>query len=245
MATPKLVVVVGETASGKSALGLRLAQQFNGEIICADSSTLRRGLDIGAAKPSQAEQALVKHHLLDIIGPDEKFTAAQFQKLANEAIKDIARRGKLPVMVGGSGLYIDGVIYNYQFFGPKAEAVDRREPRQNTLVLGLKTERDELKERIERRVDQMLGAGLEDEVRGLKDRYGWPSEALKGVGYAQWHDYFLGSESRAQVRQKIIRATLGLAKRQRTWFKRNNSIQWISTPVKWDDVVARVTTFLS
>jgi tRNA A37 N6-isopentenylltransferase MiaA len=192
-----LLVIVGETASGKSALALELAQKFDGEIICADSSTIRREVNIGSAKPSAEEQKLVPHHLLDVIGPDEPFTAAQFQKLANQAITDISSRDKLPIMVGGSGLYIDSVIYSYTFFG-KGEAVDRDEMRANTLVLGIKIERDELKQRVTRRVDDMLAAGLEDEVQGLVERYGWSCDALKGVGYSQWRGYFEASQTVAE-----------------------------------------------
>src|SRR5437868_387632 len=99
MATP-LVVIVGETASGKSALGIELAEKFSGEIICADSRTVYRGMDIGTAKPSAEDRARVPHHLLDVVDPDERFTAAEFKRLANEAIADIAGRGKLPIMVG-------------------------------------------------------------------------------------------------------------------------------------------------
>ncbi|HVI60575.1 MAG TPA: tRNA (adenosine(37)-N6)-dimethylallyltransferase MiaA, partial [Candidatus Saccharimonadales bacterium] len=284
-----LIVIIGETASGKSDLALRLAQQFNGEIICADSWTVRRGIDIGTAKPTAAERALVPHHLLDIAGPDEDFTAAVFKRLANEAIKDISRRGKLPIMVGGTGLYIDGVLYDYGFLpagdrrareelnelsveqllaridqlGLDPGDVDRRnkrrlirlietggarparaELRQNTRVIGLRTGREALKERIIVRTDAMLVAGLEAEVRRLAERYGWQCEALKGVGYAQWRGYFDGSQTLAETRQKIIKATLDLAKRQRTWFRRNNCVQWFTTPVNWQTVVDDVTTFL-
>lgn len=242
--TPPLLAIVGETASGKSALALKLAKMFGGEIICADSTTIRKRLDIGSAKPSQEEQAAVPHHLLDIIEPDQKFTAAEFQKLANEAIADISKRGKLPIMVGGSGLYIDGVIYGYRFFG-KGEAVDRKQLLDNTLVLGIQIEREELKQRVARRVDAMIAAGLEDEVQDLAQQYGWGSEALKSVGYAQWQDYFEGNQNLLETQQKIIKDTLGLAKRQRTWFKRNKSIQWFDTPVKQTDVVDSVTTFLA
>lgn len=110
-----LIVIVGETASGKTALALDIAERYNGEIICADSWTVRREVNIGTAKPSAAEQARVPHHLLDVAGPDEDFTAAVFKRLAQQAITDIAARGKLPIMVGGTGLYIDGVLYDYSF----------------------------------------------------------------------------------------------------------------------------------
>lgn len=284
-----LLIIVGETASGKSALALDIADKLKGEIICADSWTVRRGVDIGTAKPSKAEQAKTPHHLLNIVGPDEDFTAAVFKDLANKAIDDISKRGKLPIMVGGTGLYIDGVIYNYGFL-PAGDRTDREELNQlsveqllarikklglelggidtrnkrrlirlietsgsipsrneirtNTLIIGLKTDRQELEQRIARRVDNMISDGLEAEVRGLVEQYGWDCEALKGVGYAQWKGYFEGTQTLDQTRQKIIKATRDLAKRQRTWFKRNKSIQWFSTPVNSTKVVESITTFL-
>ena len=286
---PPLITIVGETASGKSALALQLAQQFDGEIICADSWTVRREVNIGTAKPTVDEQAEVPHHLLDVVGPCEDFTAAVFKDMAVRTIAEIAGRGKLPIMVGGTGLYIDGVLYDYGFLeqGDRAERetlnalsipqliatiqdagialgeVDVRNKRRlirlletngaqptrqtlrpNTLILGLKTEREQLKERIITRTDAMLAAGLEQEVEALSHKYGWDCEALKGVGYAQWREYFLGTQNLDVTRQKIIKATTELAKRQRTWFKRNKSIQWFSTPVKWQEVVESVTTFL-
>jgi len=285
----QLLVIVGETASGKTALALELAQRLNGEIICADSWTVRRGVNIGTAKPSTKEQAMVPHHLLDIVEPCQDFTAAVFKDLANEAITDISNRGKLPIMVGGTGLYIDSVLYDYSFLpagdrGLRKELnqlsikqllqkinnleldageVDVRNKRrlirlietngarpqhsrlrEHTLIIGLKTERQELKRRIEQRIDRMLAAGLESEVRELAERYGWDSEVLKGVGYAQWRGYFAGTESLQNVRQKIIKATNDLAKRQRTWFKRNNSIHWFTTPVNLAEVVEFCTTNL-
>lgn len=110
-----LVVVLGPTGCGKTALGIALAQQFNGEIICADSRTIYMGMDIGTAKPTAAERQGIPHHMLDIIEPNETFSAAAFKKRANECILDIASRGKLPIMVGGTGLYIDSVLFDYEF----------------------------------------------------------------------------------------------------------------------------------
>ena len=125
VAPPKLIVVVGETASGKTGVTIELAQRFSGEIICADSWTVRREADIGTAKPTSEQRALVSHHLLDVAGPDEDFTAAVFKRLANEAIKDITARGKLPIMVGGTGLYVDGVLYDYGFL-PAGDRGERK-----------------------------------------------------------------------------------------------------------------------
>lgn len=284
-----LLVIVGPTAAGKSALALELARQFDGEIICADSWTVRRGLNVGTAKPTVEERAMVPHHLLDIVEPDEDFTAAVFKHLAQAAIVEITARGKLPILVGGTGLYIDGVLYDFSFL-PAGDRSARRELndlsieellqclaeagialgevdvrnkrrlirlletsgaqptkhelRAQTLVIGLEIDRETLRQRITNRVDTMLAQGLEAEVKQLAARYGWDCEGLKGVGYAQWRDYFSGTQSREETREKIIKATLDLAKRQNTWFKRNKSIHRFSTPVVWSEVVDLVTTTL-
>ncbi|MCW1907771.1 MAG: tRNA (adenosine(37)-N6)-dimethylallyltransferase MiaA [Candidatus Saccharibacteria bacterium] len=277
-----LVVIVGETASGKSALGLELAKRFHGEIICADSRTIYKGMDIGTAKPSLEERAMVPHHLLDVVEPGQPFTAADFKVLANQSITDIAARGKLPIMVGGSGLYIDSVLFDFEFgaVGNPAQraqlealsieklqsmvleqgvpmpenrmnkrylvrALERGkiEPkkaplRNNTLVLGLAPERPVLNQRIQERVDAMIATGLEAEARGLAGRYGWETEAMKGVGYQEFKQA-LQDET---VRERIIQNTRKLAKRQRTWFKRNPSVQYVTN---LSQAVELVTTFLS
>jgi len=113
-----LIVIVGPTGSGKSALALEIARINNGEIICADSRTVYKGMDIGTAKPTKAEQKQVPHHLLDIIEPNRIFTAAEFKRQASQVMDGCEKRGTLPVMVGGTGLYIDGVIFDFAFLPP-------------------------------------------------------------------------------------------------------------------------------
>jgi tRNA dimethylallyltransferase len=115
MGTQPLVVIVGPTASGKSELALRVATRFNGEIICADSRTIYKGMGIGTAKPSKQDQQRIKHHLLDQISPDERFSAYDFQKKAMLAIARIRQKNKIPLLVGGSGLYVDSVLFDYAF----------------------------------------------------------------------------------------------------------------------------------
>jgi len=110
-----LVVIVGPTASGKTALALHIAQKYNGEIICVDSRTIYKGMDIGTAKPNNKDKTVVPHHLLDIADPTEQINVASFTTLAKDKINDIAKQGKLPIVVGGSGLYIDALIYNFDF----------------------------------------------------------------------------------------------------------------------------------
>ena len=115
---PPLIVLVGPTASGKSHIALRLAEKFDGEIISADSRTIYKHLDIGTAKPNPEQLQRIPHHLINVVEPDRSFTAADFKRAAIKVIADIASRGKLPIMVGGTGLYIDGVIFDFTFLPP-------------------------------------------------------------------------------------------------------------------------------
>jgi tRNA dimethylallyltransferase len=130
---PILIAIVGETASGKSALALDLAERYNGEIIAADSRTVYRGMDIGTAKPSVADRARVPHHLIDIADPDQSISAADFQRLAYKAIADIQAREKNAFLVGGTGLYIDAVLYNFKFHGP-ADLAERAKLEKLSVV---------------------------------------------------------------------------------------------------------------
>jgi tRNA dimethylallyltransferase len=285
-----LVAIIGETASGKSTLSLQLAQRFNGEIICADAWTIRQGADIGTAKPTVQERQLVKHHLVDIVGPNDSFSAASFKTLANEAIEEIVSRNKLPILAGGTGLYIDSVLYDYSFMpkqddsqrakleqlskekllkmaidsGYSTEELDtnnkrrlirlietsgqkpkKRSIRDDTLVIGISIEREELKKRISLRLQNMIEQGLEDEVKRLIEQHGSGCIAMNAIGYHEWIEYFDGHKSKTEVLQEIEKNSLSLGRRQKTWFKRNKSIQWFSTPVNLSDIVELTTTFLN
>lgn len=121
-----LVVIAGPTASGKTALAVKMAEQYKGEIICADSRTVYRYMDIGTAKPTHEEQARVPHWGLDLVSPDQRFTAADFKQYAEEKIKEIRARNHTPFLVGGTGLYIDSVLFNYQFGNDIDESLRNR-----------------------------------------------------------------------------------------------------------------------
>ncbi len=286
-AEPKLVVIVGETASGKSALAMHLAKQFKGEIISADSWAVYKGFDIGTAKATPEEQKQVRHHLIDIADPLKGFNAALFQHLAKRAINDIARRDKLPILVGGTGLYIDSVLYNYSFLpatDPKlrkqlnamslqelltraeTEGLDtggvdlrnkrrvirlienngvrptKRPLRTNTLIIGLSIPRQELIVKIRRRIDAMISSGFIEEVEALLARYPDDIEAFRAPGYRAFKEYVQGKISLEQAKERFKQNDLQLAKKQRTWFKRNKSIHWIKSP---QESVELVTTFLN
>jgi tRNA dimethylallyltransferase len=119
-----LIVIVGQTASGKTALAMEVAQKWGGEIIAADSRTIYKGMDIGTAKPTLGERRAVPHHLVDIATPNKPLTAADFKEQAARTIADISSRGRLPIMVGGTGLYVDAVVFDYNF-AQKADASKR------------------------------------------------------------------------------------------------------------------------
>ena len=116
-----LIVITGPTGSGKTGLAIELAEKWGGEIVCADSRTVYKGMDIGTAKPTIEERARVPHHLLDIIEPNERFTVHDFQQFARKAIVEIRTRGHIPFLVGGTGLYIDSVVLDYEFPEDDAE----------------------------------------------------------------------------------------------------------------------------
>ncbi len=279
---PPLVVIVGETASGKSALAIKLAAQLDGEIIAADSWTVYKGFNIGTAKPIEAQRQQIPHHLLDIADPLDGFSAAEFKRQAAEAIEEISERAKLPILVGGSGLYIDSVIFDYSFLPAgkpderkrlnrlslpelirhieskkiDSNGIDMRNKRRlirlietagqrpkrsslrpNTLIIGLEMPKHEIKDHITKRVDKMMRDGLEQEVKALAKRYNWEVEPMKGIGYREFQDYFAGQQTLEQTRQHIIHSTLQLAKKQRTWFKRNKSIQWLANSQQASPIV--------
>ena len=141
-----LIVITGPTASGKSALALELAERYKGEIICADSRTVYKGMDIGTAKPSVEDQKRVRHHLIDVVTPDQRFTAADFKVMASKAIAEIRARGNVPFIVGGTGLYIDGLLLDYKF-GEKADTelrIKREKMSSEELVMELKKQHIEV-----------------------------------------------------------------------------------------------------
>lgn len=283
---PPLIVIVGETGSGKSALAIDLAQIFDGEIIAADSRTIYRGLDIVTAKPTSAELNLVQHHLLDVVNPNQTFSAAEFKLAATKVLQEIAVRGRVAFLVGGTGLYVDAVIYNFEF-KEKADSAKRRalqalsikelqaillkqgiplphnalnprhliraietggrrgvrsELRPNTLVIGLAVDREELKRRILRRVDDMIAAGLIDEIDRAAREFGWNAPGLQTPGFKAFKSYLDGDLTMTEAKELFVREHLRLAKRQRTWFRRNQDIHWIS---KKEEAVDLITTFLN
>ncbi|HHW28120.1 MAG TPA: tRNA (adenosine(37)-N6)-dimethylallyltransferase MiaA [Syntrophomonadaceae bacterium] len=283
-----LVVIAGPTAVGKSEIAVELALRFNGEIISADSVQLYKYFNIGAAKLTKEEQKGIPHHLFDILEPDQAFSVADYQKLARQKIQEINDRGKLPFLVGGTGLYIQAVIDPYEFpetigyedirnklreiwaQGGKEElyqrlqkidpdAAQRIHPndfrrisralevyyltgktissyinnRKKSLyklaMVGLTRKRAELYQRIEARVDKMFADGLVEEVKSILDMgYDPTIKPLQSLGYKQVVDYLRGDCDQAAAIASTKKATRNYAKRQLTWFRRDNRIHWFS-----------------
>ncbi len=266
----KIVTVVGTTASGKSDLGIMLAKRFDGEVVSCDSRQVYKGLDLGTGKVTKEEQAEVVHHLLDIKNPNERFSLAEYQKLAYESINGILARGKLPLLVGGTGLYSRAVTQGFNFSEEKddpdlREEINALSPEQTVeklIELGecvpeglsprhlsrrlekalkgvVATEnnqiydyiqlipvfpRDELYNRIEKRLDARIAAGMVDEVRRLKDE-GATDEFLEGLGleYRYTNRYLNGEYLFDDYRDTLLKEIRHFAKRQITWFKREQN----------------------
>ena len=232
----KALVVIGPTASGKSALALDIAKQIRCEIISLDSALIYKDMDIGTAKPTREEMDGIPHYGLDLVEPGERFTVADWKQYAEEKIKDIKARNKLPIIVGGTGLYIDALIYDYKFKGPTGEKIgdieqktctDRTEIKGDYLIIGIKWNPEELRERLYKRITQMFRPELYDEVKILVQKYGWGNQAMKSDIYEYAWKYLNGELTLDEAKEKCFYEDWHLAKRQMTWFKRNQNIIWL------------------
>lgn len=242
------VVIVGPTGSGKTGVSIEIAKELTrerscdsvGEIISADSRAIYKGMDIGTAKPSMEEREGITHYGFDLVEPGERFTAADWKAYAEQKICSIRERGKVPIVCGGTGLYIDALVYNYQFnneykkyskeqiekMGFAEKYPDRLKMSSDYVVFGIDWPREELKRRLKERLNKLFVQELFDETRRLVETYGWGSQAMKSDIYQFAWGYLEGKYSLERAKEMCFYDDWHLAKRQITWFKRNQNIRW-------------------
>lgn len=280
----KIIAVVGPTASGKTAFAVNLAHQINGEIVSADSRLVYKGFDIGTAKPTLKEREGIPHYMIDIAEPETDYSAGLYLKDAEKIIKDILLRGKVPIIAGGTGLYLNILLMNYDL--PKVEpdydlreklkktdnlyeilssldpqtaleidpndrkklirAIEivkltgkplsksrgRKEPEYDVEWLGLNYPREELYDKINRRVDLMIENGLVEETEKLLEEHGRINNILYTIGYQEMVSYLDGILTLDEAVDKLKQNTRRYAKRQLTWFRKNPDIKWNVYPEK-------------
>lgn len=288
----RILAVAGATASGKSALSLELAELFGGEIVSCDSMQVYRRMDIGTAKPTFEERARVPHHMIDIAEPTECYSCAEYVREAAEVIEEISARGRLPIVCGGTGLYLDALLRGsdfsedstpdeslrrelfefvekngkealfeellridpesaetihpnnvkrviraieiYRTSGVKKSELDRRSlevpSKYDATVIALRyNDRDILRQRIDRRVDEMIDMGLEAETRSLMDEgvFELNTTAAQAIGYKEFLGYFRGESTFSECADLLKTATRKYSKRQMTWFGGRKYVEWI------------------
>ncbi len=230
------LIILGPTGSGKTGVSIEIAKALNGEVISADSRAIYKGMDIGTAKPTKEEMQGVPHYGLDLVEPDERFTVADWKAYAENKIKEIKAKNKLPIIAGGTGLYIDALIFDYHFKGPTGHKIgdveqkscsDRTEVKGDYTLIGIKWSPEELRNRLKKRLDQMFCEDLYNETKQLVQKYGWETQAMKSDIYEYANQYINGELTLEQAKEKCFYEDWHLAKRQLTWFKRNLHITWL------------------
>ncbi|MGN0587800.1 MAG: tRNA (adenosine(37)-N6)-dimethylallyltransferase MiaA [Oscillospiraceae bacterium] len=297
-----LIAVVGPTASGKTAVGVELAKIYNGEVVSADSMQIYKKMDIATAKPTPEEMQGIPHHLIGVVEMGASFSVADYMKLAHDAIADIASRGKMPILVGGTGLYVSSLIDNINFdnaitdgsvrqrlteeaaavgndamlerlravdpeaaekipaanlvriiralevyevtgipFSRHKELSRSEEPIYNACMIGLTyADRGALYDRINRRVDIMVENGMIEECREVYEDGGLGT-ACQAIGYKEFIPYFEGNLSKEECVDKIKQSSRRYAKRQLTWFRRDERINWIEITdvISFDKIIEK------
>lgn len=279
MNNPLVIVIVGSTSTGKSDLAVRIAQAYNGEVISADSRQIYKGLDIGSGKITKEEMCEIPHHGLDLVDPATRYSMADFQEYAFQKIKEIKERGKLPILCGGTGFFIQSIVDNlklpdvppneilrkeleektveelFQILKEKdprkASTIDSQNPhrliraieiaealgtvppvsKQPTpykfLQIGLFLPKDELQEKIHQRIIYRIGIGMIEEVENLHtDGLSWERLKELGLEYRHVAEFLQNKISKEEMVETLTHKTNQFAKRQITWFKRDERIHW-------------------
>lgn len=280
----RVIAVVGATASGKTSYAIELAKKINGEIISADSRLVYKGMDIGTAKPTIDEMQEIPHYMIDVVEPEYNYSVGLYVKEAKKHITDIISRGKVPIVVGGTGLYFRVLLENYDLPDVKpdyelrkelssysyeellemltkldekaANSVEKNDKKKliryieiiklagkpldlvrgvkekefNVEWVGLNFPREILYDRINKRVDLMIEQGLIDETKKLLQKHGRISNITDTIGYREVLSYLDGELSLDEAKDKLKQNTRNYAKRQLTWFRKNEQINWNCYP---------------
>jgi len=283
---PAVIAIVGATASGKTAYAIKLAKEIDGEIISADSRLVYKGFDIGTAKPTQEEQQGIPHYMIDLVEPEFEYSAGLYKQQAKTKISEILSRGKTPIIAGGTGLYIDILLKNYDLpqieankelrtelktyskenlynklieLDPSAgEIIDKNDSKKiiraieiikttnkslqdsrgisqseyEVKWIGKNFDRKTLYERIDKRVDLMVEAGLLEETKNLLNKHGRIPNLVNTIGYREIIGYLDNKYSLEEGLDLLKKNTRNYAKRQLTWFRRNSDIEWDVYPDK-------------
>ena len=220
-------------------MGIEIAKEVDGEVISADSRAIYRYMDIGTAKPSLEEMDGVPHFGIDLVEPGERFTVSDWKEYAEQKIEEIRNRGHVPIIVGGTGLYVDALVYDYKFIGKtgkKAEVnasteqkscSDRQKMVNGYAIFGIKWDNEALRERLTQRMNKLFVQKLYDETEFLAGKYDWNSQAMKSNIYQFAYGYLTGKYTLEEAKKLCILDDYHLAKRQMTWFKRNPEITWL------------------
>ena len=229
----KVIVILGATSTGKSSLAIKLAEILQTEIISADSMAVYKNFDVGTAKPTAEELKKIPHHLINILSAEEKFSVVEFIRRAEKIIAEINLQKKIPVIVGGTGLYIQALLEGYHFDREKSQSKNfsaTGKLNYNALVIGLTTDREKLYNRIDLRTKKMFDAGLVEEVqRLLSAGISADAQAMLGIGYKEVLEHLQDKLTVEETISKVAQDTRNFAKRQLTWFRRMNYIKWFAT----------------
>lgn len=285
---PKVIVICGPTASGKTSLSIEVAKKIDGEIISCDSMQIYKDMNIGTAKPTVEEMQGIPHYMLDFVLPSERYSVADFKEAATDRIEDILKREKVPIIVGGTGLYVDALTKNITYpeieidleyrkqleelikenglesLYEEAKKIDEKAmqtiskndkkrimrvleiyhqkgktktqlesesrltpPPYEYIVFAINMEREKLYERINKRVDIMIDQGLIEEVEALTKKYEEFPTAMQGLGYKEVVSYLKKEITKEEMIEKLKMETRRYAKRQLTWFRKDENIKWI------------------
>lgn len=240
-----ILVIIGPTGSGKTGLAIDVALElqrrgrFSGcEIISADSRAIYKGMDIGTAKPTREEMCGVPHWGIDLVEPDERFTVVDFCEYARQKIAEIRKRGHLPIIAGGTGLYVDALVYDYQFNDVvKNNYSDRQQMSSEYLMVGIDWDRVELRKRLVQRSYKLFAQDIEAETARMANKYSWDLQAMKSDIYPIVWRMMQGEISRDEAIKLNAIDDWHLAKRQLTWFKRNPNICWVPLSQAKDRII--------